>query len=299
MQSSKGNSAQRIHIFNLSSFSSFLFKDTLSPSRTSSDITPCKSSASCHQIKDVCRNLGPLSKHSCSLPGTTMLRWEHASWRPLDTQEGFQVQQANTWSLPGFPSISIWSGAQMENPGVPLAHPVSHIMPNPPANPLGSIGDRCTNSNHSHHWPPPPFAQNLPGFGSGPWHPPGLLWWLRGQEPICQCRRHGSDPCVRKIPWRRKWQLTPVLLPGKETPWTEKAGGRQSLGIQELDMTWQLNRDMTSFTTCPITPRALGSGHSGFQPLQHGDLVPEHSSPNSCIMPSHLLRLFTQRPSPR
>ena len=25
----------------------------------------------------------------------------------------------------------------------------------------------------------------------------------------------GSDPRVRKIPWRRKWQRTPVFLPGK------------------------------------------------------------------------------------
>ena len=23
------------------------------------------------------------------------------------------------------------------------------------------------------------------------------------------------DPCVRNIPWRRKWQPTPVFLPGK------------------------------------------------------------------------------------
>ena len=28
---------------------------------------------------------------------------------------------------------------------------------------------------------------------------------------------------VRKIPWRRKWQLTQVFLPGK--PWTEEPGG--------------------------------------------------------------------------
>ena len=33
---------------------------------------------------------------------------------------------------------------------------------------------------------------------------------------IClQCRRHGFSLWVRKIPWRRKWQLTPVFLPGK------------------------------------------------------------------------------------
>ena len=33
---------------------------------------------------------------------------------------------------------------------------------------------------------------------------------------VClQCRRPWFDPWVRKIPWRRKWQPTPVLLPGK------------------------------------------------------------------------------------
>ena len=36
------------------------------------------------------------------------------------------------------------------------------------------------------------------------------------QERIClQCRRPGFDPCVGNIPWRRKWQPTPVFLPGK------------------------------------------------------------------------------------
>ena len=30
-----------------------------------------------------------------------------------------------------------------------------------------------------------------------------------------QCRRPGFDPWVGKIPWRKKWQPTPVLLPGK------------------------------------------------------------------------------------
>ena len=29
------------------------------------------------------------------------------------------------------------------------------------------------------------------------------------------CRRHRSDPWVRKIPWRREWQPTPVFLPGR------------------------------------------------------------------------------------
>ena len=39
--------------------------------------------------------------------------------------------------------------------------------------------------------------------------------WLSCKESTCQCRRYRLDPWVRKIPWRRKWQSTPVFLPGK------------------------------------------------------------------------------------
>ena len=47
----------------------------------------------------------------------------------------------------------------------------------------------------------------------------GLLpCWLGGREPTCQCRgckRRRFDPWVRKIPWRRARQPTPVFLPGE------------------------------------------------------------------------------------
>ena len=43
----------------------------------------------------------------------------------------------------------------------------------------------------------------------------GLSWWLSGKESACQCWRLGFDLCVRTIPWGRKWQPTPVFLPGK------------------------------------------------------------------------------------
>ena len=38
------------------------------------------------------------------------------------------------------------------------------------------------------------------------------------KESACQwrrCKRHGFDPWIRKIPWRRKWQPIPLFLPGK------------------------------------------------------------------------------------
>ena len=39
--------------------------------------------------------------------------------------------------------------------------------------------------------------------------------WLSGKESSCQCRKRSFDPWVGKIPWRRKWQPTPVFLPGE------------------------------------------------------------------------------------
>ena len=43
----------------------------------------------------------------------------------------------------------------------------------------------------------------------------GLPGSASGKETICQCRRlkrHKFNPWVRKIPWRRAWQPTPVFL---------------------------------------------------------------------------------------
>ena len=42
-----------------------------------------------------------------------------------------------------------------------------------------------------------------------------LPCWLRGKKFASQCRRCRFNPWVGKIPWRRKWQLTSVFLPGK------------------------------------------------------------------------------------
>ena len=39
--------------------------------------------------------------------------------------------------------------------------------------------------------------------------------WTNGKESACQCKRHRFNPWVRKIPWRRAWQPTPIFLPGE------------------------------------------------------------------------------------
>ena len=61
----------------------------------------------------------------------------------------------------------------------------------------------------------------------------GLLKWLSGKESICQCRRWGFSPQVGKIPWRRKQQPTPVLLPGKSQGQKSLVG--YFLGVAKLE----------------------------------------------------------------
>ena len=54
-----------------------------------------------------------------------------------------------------------------------------------------------------------------------------------------QWGRPGFDPWVRKIPWRRKRQPTPILLPGKFHGWRSLVGF-SPWDCKELDMTEQL-----------------------------------------------------------
>ena len=49
-------------------------------------------------------------------------------------------------------------------------------------------------------------------------------------------RRRRFDPWVRKIPWKRKWQPTPVFLPGKFYGQRSLAG-YGPWGHRESDMT--------------------------------------------------------------
>ena len=69
----------------------------------------------------------------------------------------------------------------------------------------------------------------------------GLPWWLSGKEPACQCRRCGFSPWVGKIPWRRKWQPTPVFLPEKSHGQRSLVGYSSPWGCKESDITEQLN----------------------------------------------------------
>ena len=86
---------------------------------------------------------------------------------------------------------------------------------------------------------------NLPSYTCFPfidWL--GLPGWLSSEESTCQCRKCGFDPCVGKIPWRRKWPLTPAFLPGKSHGQRSLAG--DSLWVTK-SRTWLSNWECTQF----------------------------------------------------
>ena len=68
----------------------------------------------------------------------------------------------------------------------------------------------------------------------------GASWWLRRESVCLQCRRPGLDPWVGKIPWRRKWQPTPVFFPG-ESQGRRNLAGYSPWGRKESDTTERLH----------------------------------------------------------
>ena len=77
----------------------------------------------------------------------------------------------------------------------------------------------------------------------------GLPEWHSGKETCRRLKRCGFDPWVRKIPWRRKWPPTPVLL--LVTPWT--AAHQASLSFT-ITQSWGCHQTISSsvelFSSC-------------------------------------------------
>ena len=83
-----------------------------------------------------------------------------------------------------------------------------------------------------------------------------LPWWLRLLSVCLQSGRPGFDPWVGKISWRRKWQPTPVLLPGKS--YGKSLIGYSLWGRKESDTTERL--DFIAFLAKQISFPKLMSG---------------------------------------
>ena len=76
--------------------------------------------------------------------------------------------------------------------------------------------------------------------------------WLSGKESACQHRRSGFNPWVKRILWRRKWQHSPVFLPG-ESYGQRSLAGYSLWGGKESDTTELLS------TSVNRKPKITGS----------------------------------------
>ena len=68
-----------------------------------------------------------------------------------------------------------------------------------------------------------------------------VAWWWRIHM--------SQNTWVRKIPWRRKWQPTPVFL-SEEFSWTEEPGGLQPIGSQRVRRYWAWTQLQPTATIC-------------------------------------------------
>ena len=62
-----------------------------------------------------------------------------------------------------------------------------------------------------------------------------------------QFGRPGFDPCIGKIPWRKQWQLTPILFLSGEFHGQRSLASYSPWGHKESDTTKQLTHSHTKF----------------------------------------------------
>ena len=129
-----------------------------------------------------------------------------------------------------------------------------------------------------------------------------------GKESACLCRRHkrcGFDPWVGKSTWRRKWQSTPLFLPGKFHGQRSLVG--QSMVRQRVwagtytsptcvcFIFWD-SRDFLGGWECPVPSFPFAAG--GNWDSERGSYVPRPSSePQNLELLTPSLMLAWSHPS--
>ena len=96
--------------------------------------------------------------------------------------------------------------------------------------------------------------------------------WLSDKESACQCRRRRVNTWARKILRKRKWQSSPVFLPGEShgqrslagySPWDHK----ESDTTEHACMHWSLHRDLGRLCTSLRLPSLIGERMTKMSPL--------------------------------
>ena len=119
-----------------------------------------------------------------------------------------------------------------------------------------------------------------------------------GKQPACQCRRyerHRFNPWVGKIPWKKKWQPTPVFLPGKchgqrylvdSCPWGHKELDTTERQCNAKMLTWLSVQFSSVAQSCPTLATPWTVAHQA--PLFMGFPREEHWSGLPFLLPGDL-----------
>ena len=133
------------------------------------------------------------------LEWAAMLSSRGSSWPRDQTRGSCTASGFFTAEPPGKP---MWNIAQLKN-----TNEKSKFRPSSATIP-GMVNQSLQLQSH-------PFITSCPFFFQPYGGGNGLPCWLNRKRICLQCRRCGFDSWVGKIPWRRKWQPTPVFLPGE------------------------------------------------------------------------------------
>ena len=77
--------------------------------------------------------------------------------------------------------------------------------------------------------------------------------WVKNLPAMQETQETWVNPWVRKIPWRRKWQPTPVFLPGESHGQRSLLGCYSPRGRKELDRTERQSTDYAHSCICYLT----------------------------------------------
>ena len=149
-------------------------------------------------------------------------------------------------------------GPHVTSPGASL---VAQMVKNPPAMQetwVHSLGqeDPLEKGTATH-------SSTLGGFPGG----------SNGKSVCLQRRRPWFNSWVRKMSWRRKWQPTPVFLPGKSHGWWNLVTvyRLQSMGSQRIGHNWATSLSLSGIPVrrIPWTEKPSGLQSIGSQRVRH------------------------------
>ena len=172
------------------------------------------------------------------LPGLQVSVWG-SQQQPPSSESRHLTRTAASASILAGSGICLWGSGRGGRSHETRALAQSTLIHNPgtrlslgfqlPEEPEKGIGECCHFVDISHH-------NKFTACAWGTLRPPRCHYWKRIHLPMQETQEMWVWSVGRESPWRRKWQPTPVFLPGKSRGQRTLAG-YSPWGCKESDMT--------------------------------------------------------------